>query len=208
MSQPTAYGHLAFVFTGQRLPPQVLRSAAGFYIGTCDKDGPVSRESHEYFDSHDLALHALNTSCWQQRSDPSSQTGVLHMSTTLPDGTLEQIEREQQHFELAPHEFFQAWKRGVAIAGHTWFGNGTQEGLSSAVCIWDLCPRMADIDDHLDVMSRGERLFLAAMVSFYNAHDSVPLLKRCDFEGLADLGRLDLERRKVIADLILNYHGW
>jgi len=36
----------------------------------------------------------------------------------------------------------------------------------------------------------------------------VPLLKRCDFEGLADLGRLDLQRRQVIADLVLNYHGW
>jgi len=67
------------------------------------------------------------------------------MSTTLPDGALEQIEREQQHFDLAPYEFFQAWKRGVAIAGHTWFGNGTQESLSNADCIWDLCPRMADI---------------------------------------------------------------
>jgi len=67
---------------------------------------------------------------------------------------------------------------------------------------------MADIDEHLDVMSRGERLFLAAMASFYNARDSVPLLKRCDFEGLADLGRLDSQRRQVIADLVLNYHGW
>jgi len=130
------------------------------------------------------------------------------MNATLSADMFKQIDREQQHFELAPHEFFQAWKRGVAIAGHTWFGNGTREGLSSASCIWDLRPRMADIDEHLDVMSRGERLFLAAMASFYNAHDSVPLLKSCDFEGLADLGRLDRQRRQVIADLVLNYHGW
>jgi len=130
------------------------------------------------------------------------------MNTSLPADVFKQIEREQQHFELAPHEFFQAWKRGVAIAGHTWFGNGTRENLVVAVSIWDLCPRMSDIDDHLDVMSRGERLFLAAMVSFYNAYDTAFLLKRCGFEGLADLGRLDLERRKVITDLILNYHGW
>jgi len=130
------------------------------------------------------------------------------MNATLPADVLKQIEREQQHFDLAPYAFFQAWKRGVKIAGHQWFGNGTREGLSSAACIWELCPRMADIDEHLDVMSRGERLFLAATVSFYNAHDSVPLLQRCDFEGLADLGRLDSQRRQVIAGLVLNYHGW
>ena len=34
------------------------------------------------------------------------------------------------------------------------------------------------------------------------------MLKRCGFEGLSDLGDLDLERRKVIADLTLNYNGW
>ncbi|KXU38354.1 hypothetical protein AXE65_01970 [Ventosimonas gracilis] len=130
------------------------------------------------------------------------------MSTTLPDGALEQIEREQQHFELAPHEFFHAWKRGVEIAGPQWFGEGSREGLNRASSIWDLRPNLPMIAEALDVLSRGERLFLAAMVSFYNAHDSAPLLKRCDFEGLADLGRLDLERRQVITDLVLNYHGW
>lgn len=34
------------------------------------------------------------------------------------------------------------------------------------------------------------------------------MLKRIGFEGLADLGGLDLERRKVIAQLVLNYSGW
>jgi len=130
------------------------------------------------------------------------------MNTSLSADTLDQIDREQQHFEFAPYEFFQSWKRGVKIAGYRWFGNGTRENLVTATSIWDLRPRMADIDEHLDVMSGGERLFLAAMASFYNAHDSVPLLKRCDFEGLADFGRLDSQRRQVIADLVLHYHGW
>ena len=34
------------------------------------------------------------------------------------------------------------------------------------------------------------------------------MLKRCGFEGLSDFGGLDLERRKVIADLTLHYNGW
>jgi len=130
------------------------------------------------------------------------------MNTTLPADVLNQIEREQQHAKRAPEAFFQAWKRGVEIAGYTWFGDGSRENLVAADSVWDLRPRMSVIDEHLDVISRGERLFLAAMVSFYNAHDSVPLLKRCDFEGLADLVRLDSQRRRVIADLVLNYTGW
>jgi len=130
------------------------------------------------------------------------------MNEVLPAEMLEQIDREQRHFERAPHAFFHAWKRGVEIAGYLWFGNGTRECLSSAVCIWDLCPRLPEIAEHLDAMSRGERLFLVAMTSFYNAQDSAPLFKRSDFDGLADLGRLDLKRRKVIAELILHYHGW
>lgn len=34
------------------------------------------------------------------------------------------------------------------------------------------------------------------------------MLKRCGFEGLADLGGLDLQRRKVLAELIVQYDGW
>ncbi|MCY1391815.1 hypothetical protein D3C76_297790 [compost metagenome] len=48
-------------------------------------------------------------------------------------------------------------------------------------------------------------------IALEHAHfDAAPqaLLKRCGFDGRSDLGGLDLERRKVIADLALNYSGW
>ncbi|AKU14444.1 hypothetical protein AzCIB_4558 [Azoarcus sp. CIB] len=45
-------------------------SAAGHYIGTADEDGPVSRESVEYFRSQYAAEHALATGRWQQRLHP------------------------------------------------------------------------------------------------------------------------------------------
>ena len=48
------FGLLALAYVGKRLPLQVLRSAAGHYIGTFD-DGPASRESVEYFPSHEAA---------------------------------------------------------------------------------------------------------------------------------------------------------
>jgi len=62
-------GLLALAYVGKRLPLQVLRSAAGHYIGTFD-DGPASRESVEYFPSHEAACHALETGAWTQRPCP------------------------------------------------------------------------------------------------------------------------------------------
>ena len=65
-----AIGYLALAYTGKRLPLHVLHSAAGHYIGTADEDGPVSRESVEYFRSQYAAEHALATGRWQQRIHP------------------------------------------------------------------------------------------------------------------------------------------
>ena len=49
---------------------RVLRSAAGHYIGTQDDEGPVSRESVEYFPTHLAAQRALDTHAWTQRAHP------------------------------------------------------------------------------------------------------------------------------------------
>lgn len=120
----------------------------------------------------------------------------------------DKIAATQQHFTQAPQAFFHAWKRGVELAGHSLFGNSTREGLDLAVDKWDLCPNVALIKKTIGAMSAGEKIFLAAMVSFYNANDGGALLKRVGVSGLADLGGLDLERRRIIAALILNYSGW
>lgn len=55
---------------GFRLPLQVLQSAAGFYLGTCDQEGPVSRESAEYFASERQAVQAMASGHWTQRPHP------------------------------------------------------------------------------------------------------------------------------------------
>lgn len=64
-------GKLAFESLGVRLPLQVLQSAAGFYIGTFDDEGPVSRESLEYFGTREQAEKAFATGDeaggWTQR---------------------------------------------------------------------------------------------------------------------------------------------
>ncbi|NUU68585.1 hypothetical protein HQN64_21095 [Enterobacteriaceae bacterium BIT-l23] len=53
--------------TGFQLPLQVLQSGRGYYIGTMNDEGPVSRESEEYFRTHDKASKALQGGTWTQR---------------------------------------------------------------------------------------------------------------------------------------------
>ena len=55
---------------GLRLPVQILQSSAGWYIGTADAEGPVSRESLEYWPRKDLAQTALTEGLWTQRNEP------------------------------------------------------------------------------------------------------------------------------------------
>ena len=63
-------GALALAWTDKRLPLQVLRSAAGHYIGTQDDVGLVLWYSVEYFPTHIAAQRALDTHAWTQRAHP------------------------------------------------------------------------------------------------------------------------------------------
>ncbi|MBA1262589.1 MULTISPECIES: hypothetical protein [Stutzerimonas] len=45
-------GYLALTYAGERLPLELRRSTAGYFIGTADDRGPASRESFDYFCSH------------------------------------------------------------------------------------------------------------------------------------------------------------
>ena len=68
--QTPAHGLLARRYCDKCLPVQVLQSRGGYYLGTCDQDGPVSRESEEYFLTADQA-HAVHRShAWTQRMEP------------------------------------------------------------------------------------------------------------------------------------------
>jgi hypothetical protein len=63
----TSFGYLAALSNGPKLPLQVLKSRAGFYIGTCTDEGPYSRESVEYWDAESQAALALAEGSWTQR---------------------------------------------------------------------------------------------------------------------------------------------
>ena len=70
MFQQASFGQLALIYAGKRLPLEVLHSAAGHYIGTRDAEGPVSRESAEYFRSSAAAQRALDRGGWTQLPTP------------------------------------------------------------------------------------------------------------------------------------------
>lgn len=69
-SNPAKFGLLAFEYCKKKLPLQVLKSGAGYYIGTSDEEGPCSRESAEYFRNSTSAEMALSDNSWTQRDEP------------------------------------------------------------------------------------------------------------------------------------------
>jgi hypothetical protein len=70
MSGGMKCGVLAKEWSRLNLPLKVLQSNAGFYIGTFDDCGPVSRESVEYYPTESAAQNALDKEMWSQRSHP------------------------------------------------------------------------------------------------------------------------------------------
>jgi hypothetical protein len=94
------------------------------------------------------------------------------------------------------------------LAGSVYFGDVTGVAVEKAKDKWALAPNGAVILDAFGVRGSGERTFLAALYSFYNTEDSVLLWEKAGIRGFADLSGLDLVRRKLIAELLLNYVGW
>jgi hypothetical protein len=111
------------------------------------------------------------------------------MNQLLPQEVVDQIMREDQRFAAAPQAFFEAWKRGAEIAGPEWFGDGTRDGLNQAKTKWHLRPDMLRLNDALGVLSSGERMFLSAMVSFYNARVTFRHIRASEFRHLEASGR-------------------
>jgi hypothetical protein len=127
------------------------------------------------------------------------------MSTSDRSHLLQQIRFEQDHFATSPQAFFNAWKQGAALAGPPLFGQPTHSDLMRVTSAWDLRPNLQLISDSISGMTRNEKAFLAALVSIHNSQDGGRLLQRVGVHGLADLGGLDIQRRTVIAALILHY---
>ena len=66
----TTHSYIAYTFLGLILELKALKSAAGWYIGSSNCEGPVSRDSFEYYPSIYTARAALTACSWTQRFNP------------------------------------------------------------------------------------------------------------------------------------------
>jgi len=130
------------------------------------------------------------------------------LDDALPAEASNTLAHSAVHASPSRDAFFHAWKRCVALASPSLFGDGSGTDLAQASSKWALCPRLPAIHAAIGPMSHGERVFLAALASFYDTEDGGALLRRGGVHGLADLGILDLTRRQLIAQLIIHYTGW
>lgn len=102
--------------------------------------------------------------------------------------------------------FFAAWTAAVKLAGAGYFGTRTPATARSK---WDLVPEVDNIADSLGALSRGEAVFLAASVSFYDSESGGDMLASLGVKGLSDVAaHLDEPRRRALADLLVSYAGW
>ena len=135
------------------------------------------------------------------------KTSIVSQLSSLPVSSYKQTDQAQDLASTSA-AFLYAWKQGVALAGPTYFGDCTKNSVQHAKCRCDLRPDLLVINHSFQVLSTNERIFLAAMVSFYDPVEGNALLNQVGFLGLANLGPLDQERRDVIASLVMHYHGW
>ncbi|MFL9951110.1 TrfB-related DNA-binding protein [Paraburkholderia agricolaris] len=130
-------------------------------------------------------------------------------ASTLPMNDFHEAIAESGYFsEIAPKRFLTAWKEAVSLAGPSYFRKPIGGEIEAAETKDELEPDYEVIKRALGAISSTDGLFLAALYSFYDSEEGSAMLKQCGANGLADLGRLDLPRRRVIAELIVNYCGW
>jgi hypothetical protein len=82
--------------------------------------------------------------------------------------------------------FFEAWRRGSRSPAP---GGSATDGPhpESANSKWELTPRVDDISASIGVLSSGEAMLLAAMVSLYNSDPSGQMLRDLGATGLSDI---------------------
>lgn len=127
----------------------------------------------------------------------------------MTNALVDTVSGDAEHSGLpAETEFLLNWMRAVQLAGPTYFGDGTLAGFRAANSKWDLCPNVELIESAIGVMSHGEKIFIAALVSVYDDVSGGDLLQQVGVHGLADFGLLDAQRRTLLANLIIHYNGW
>lgn len=117
------------------------------------------------------------------------------------------INTEMQYAREAPQKFLAAWKNGIELAGEQFFNLKTS--VAAADNKWQLAPNFKLIHCAIGMRSHGQQCLLALMYSFYDSLEGQKLLERVSDGSFVDaLSALDLEGKKIISELLLNYVGW
>lgn len=116
---------------------------------------------------------------------------------------------EMAYWRAAPAQFFNAWREGAALAGAIYFGDGTEANLKNATNRDQLAPNLERCKKGIGCLSSGEKVFLAALYTFYNGAAGQPLMQAANVKGMSDIASsLDLKRRRIVAELLMSYNGW
>lgn len=119
------------------------------------------------------------------------------------------------HAREAPFQFLIAWKRAVSMVGPEFFtvdpGYDAPATVEDATDRWQLIPEWDVVEHGIGRLSTSEKIFLAAICSFYNGDWGKELLDKhgdgCESIG-AVANRLDREQVAVITALMTHHIGW
>ena len=139
----------------------------------------------------------------EQRNNLPPDNGIEFITVTQTDmmaARNEHLAREQG--------FFEWWKRGIALAGYQYFGDGTKQGFDKATVKNDLRPLPEKVESSIGRISDGELAFLTAMYCFYNDFRGAELCAKAGVKSIGNIMILDSARREVMAGLLITYCGW
>ena len=136
----------------------------------------------------------------------------------IDEVTLKRVRKEREetiiHGQEAPMKFLSAWVSGVHVIGEGYFTHN-ERFADKAPCLdkvmdkWQVIPNCGFIEENIGVLSGGEAKLLSVMCSFYNPEWGGKLMQDLGIKGMADIsGNLDLNCKKIVAALLLNYTGW
>lgn len=133
---------------------------------------------------------------------------IVHDTPFVGHRSSHQLHLEAAHLAIAPAAFFRFWKSAVQLAGARFFGTGRLADAVLATRKEELRPIVPLILQTIEVLQPHEKVFLAALLSFYDAQEGARQLQKLGIHCLADLHRVNYQQRTLLAGLFLNHVGW
>jgi len=100
-------------------------------------------------------------------------------------------------------KFVDAWRDAVELIGEQYFM--LRAPLHECIDKWQMEPKVDLIRSRLSLFSTGEKIFVQAVIQFYNDR----ALPKHDLPTMTDISAsLDMPRLKIVMRLMRHYGGW